>query len=93
MLVSAALPGWDSHQVKSRNLARRSRSLMLPVTVAGVCGGLFSVLYVLTVRTTDGRLVSDAALRGAINVGPGMSDAVDRVSTSSRWRPCSGRGG
>jgi membrane-associated phospholipid phosphatase len=59
--------------------ARKWRSLVLPVTVTGVCGGLFALVYFFAVRTIGGRLVGDAALRFAISIGPGVNGMVDGV--------------
>jgi len=38
-----------------------------------------AAVYVLTVRTVPGRLVSDAALRGALRTRPALSDSVHTV--------------
>jgi membrane-associated phospholipid phosphatase len=54
-----------------------------PLLVLGGLGVAFLValatLYVLTVRTVPGRLVSDAALRGALSTRSAVSDSVQAV--------------
>ncbi|WP_159083868.1 phosphatase PAP2 family protein [Nocardioides terrigena] len=50
-----------------------------PAAMAGAYAAAFVLVYVVTVRTEHGRLVSDAALRGAISSGAPIEDTVEAV--------------
>jgi membrane-associated phospholipid phosphatase len=47
--------------------------------MAGAYAAAFVLVYLVTVRTEQGRLVSDAALRGAISSGAPIEDTVEAV--------------
>ncbi len=47
--------------------------------VAALYAVLFAVLYYATVRTVDGRRLSDASLRGAVSTSPVVESTVDAV--------------
>lgn len=55
------------------------RALAWPTVVAAVYVVAFVLVYVVSVRTERGRLVSDAALRGAISSGTPYQDAVESI--------------
>ncbi|MFO3798123.1 MAG: hypothetical protein ACK8QZ_12765, partial [Anaerolineales bacterium] len=59
--------------------ARDRRALTWPVAAATAYALVFVVVYLVTVRTERGRLVSDASLRGAIASSPAVRDTVDAV--------------
>jgi membrane-associated phospholipid phosphatase len=50
-----------------------------PAVTAAGCAAAFVVVYYVSVRTVGGRLVSDAALRGAILSGAPFRDSVDAI--------------
>lgn len=47
--------------------------------LAGVCVAAFTAVYLWTVRTTAGRLLGDASLRGAMLTNSRTGDLVDGV--------------
>ncbi len=49
------------------------------VAAATAYAGVFVLVYVVSVRTVRGRLISDASLRGAISSSPALRDTVDAV--------------
>lgn len=62
-----------------RRNARDRRALAWPVAAATAYALAFVVVYLVSVRTERGRLVSDASLRGAIASSPAVRDTVDAV--------------
>ena len=58
---------------------RDRRALAWLVVVAAAYTLAFVVVYLVSVRTERGRLVSDASLRGAIASSPAVRDTVDAV--------------
>ena len=59
--------------------SRGRRSVALLVALAVSCGLAFWLLYVVTVRTSYGRLFADASLRGAVRTRSGLGDLVDHA--------------
>ena len=57
----------------------RRRALAPLVLLTAACGLGFWLLYVVTVRTSYGRLFADASLRGAVRTRSGASDLVERA--------------
>jgi membrane-associated phospholipid phosphatase len=62
-----------------RRALNTASALTAPALLTAGCAFGFALVYVLTVRTTPGRLVSDASLRGALFTHSGLADGVDTV--------------
>ena len=58
---------------------RQARPGLVLVGLGAAYLGVLAAVYVLTVRTVPGRLVSDAALRGALSTRPAVSASVHAV--------------
>lgn len=58
---------------------RSTVALAWAAATAAAYAAAFVLVYVVTVRTEQGRLVSDAALRGAISSGASFQDDVESV--------------
>jgi membrane-associated phospholipid phosphatase len=65
--------------VTVRGSARRPAALTWPAVIAIAYAVAFVLVYYVSVRTVRGRLVSDAALRGAISSGTPFQDTVGAV--------------
>ena len=81
--VSATIPSisiwWDSSAVDRERLAGAWRLLVRPAALAVACGSAFVLVYLVTVRTSVGRLLGDASLEGAILTNPRVDDLVNGV--------------
>lgn len=54
-------------------------ALTWPAAIAAAYSAAFVLVYYVSVRTVSGRLVSDAALRGAISSGASFQDTVEAI--------------
>jgi membrane-associated phospholipid phosphatase len=65
--------------VRVRLSARGPAPLLWPAAAATAYAVAFVLVYYVSVRTVRGRLVSDAALRGAISSGASFQDMVEAI--------------